>query len=107
MESLYNSIHRSTRTSTSCLSYGCIDIPLINNGVATIQAGIDSTWPKRKISFTEVLANLLRRIKMVNMVTRPDDDNNKYFCNRLKDLTELDGSNDRVKIQEREDLLPY
>ena len=104
MESLYAVQFIDTKDDLWIVSPWISDIPIIDNSSGNY-SGIDSTWPKRKITFSEVLAKLLKKNQKmkITVVTQPVS-SNKYFCDRLNDLTEIDGTNDRVKIQKREVL---
>jgi len=74
------------------------DIPILDNRCGSY-SGLDPAWPKRQITFAEVLAYALRNNPEleVKVVTRPDEWN-KRFAKRLQYLAELDGTGDRLSI---------
>jgi hypothetical protein len=74
------------------------DIPILDNRCGSY-SGLDPAWPKRQITFAEVLAYALRNnLELeVKVVTRPDEWN-KRFAKRLQYLAELDGTGDRLSI---------
>lgn len=74
------------------------DIHILDNRCGSY-SGLDPAWPKRQITFAEVLAYALRNNPEleVKVVTRPDEWN-KRFAKRLQYLAELDGTGDRLSI---------
>jgi hypothetical protein len=74
------------------------DIPILDNRCGSY-SGLEPAWPKRQITLAEVLGYALRNNPdlQVKVVTRPDEWN-KRFAKRLKHLTELDGTENRLSI---------
>lgn len=74
------------------------DLELLDNRSGAYSA-LDPHWPKRHITLVELLAFALKAntTTKVNVVTRPDS-HNLRFCERLRRLAELDGTNQRLSI---------
>jgi hypothetical protein len=74
------------------------DVPLLDNRSGAY-SGLEPSWPKRHIHLAELLAHALKvnPITVVRIVSRPDDTNIR-FTERLRFLAELDGTGDRLRI---------
>ena len=74
------------------------DLPLLDNR-AGAYSGIEPVWPKAHLRLADLLAFSLKSNPntSVRIVTRPDD-HNQAFCQRLQELSQLDGTKDRLRI---------
>ena len=81
------------------------DLPLLDNR-AGAYSGIEPAWPKSYLRLAELLAYSLKSSPetQLKVVTRPDE-HNKSFCNRLRELTRLDGTAGRLKIDSSRTVL--
>lgn len=81
------------------------DLELLDNRSGAYSA-LDPHWPKRHITLAELLAFALKTndATKVRVVTRSDRHNAK-FCERLRRLSDLDGTGTRLSIASDKDKL--
>jgi hypothetical protein len=81
------------------------DLELLDNRSGAYSA-LDSYWPKRFLTLAELLAFALKTNPntKLRVVTRSDPHNAK-FCERLRRLAELDGTDNRLSIASDKDKL--
>ena len=81
------------------------DLELLDNRSGAYSA-LDSYWPKRFLTLAELLAFALKANPntKLRVVTRSDPHNAK-FCERLRRLAELDGTDNRLSIASDKDKL--
>jgi phosphatidylserine/phosphatidylglycerophosphate/cardiolipin synthase-like enzyme len=78
------------------------NVVLIDNRSGNFDS-LNPEWGRREVRLADVLASLMNRGTMVNVVTRPDE-HNLPFVTKVRDLAQQFGLEDRVTFTMRDQL---